>query len=237
MNSQYNEGETTSRKIFCISMQRCGTNSVGNWLQSHGLRRAGFPTSHKHQWTRLWMAGDFEAIFRSSAFQQADIFEDDPWWCPEFHRFLAHRFPDALFIFLERDPQAWFRSLCSHSTGRNPGATDIHCRIYRREDELEQLRQSGVNVRAPNLLDIVDHAEFYKKAYLRHTHSVIDCFRSMPQRLFHGSLDDPDVFPRMRDFVGIASNPAISVPHNATVPAKWQALAAYMTRKNTVLSI
>lgn len=228
----------SQRKIFCISMQRSGTTSVGDWLAAHGLRRAGFPISSSHHWTRYWMEGNYEAIFQSTAFRETDVFEDDPWWCPEFHRHLATRFPDAIFVLLTRDPAMWFQSLCNHSSGRNPGPIDIHCRIYRREEELEELRRSGADPHAWNLLDITMHADHYMEVYQRHTGSVVEAFSAMPQRLFMARLDDSATFPRICDFAGIPRNPSIPVPRsNAATPAMRAALHDYIVRRREVGTI
>lgn len=219
----------TERKIFCISMQRSGTTSVGDWLEAHGLRRAGYPMSREHRWTHLWAEGDFESIFLSSPFQAAEILEDDPWWCPDFYRVLAYRFHHAKFILLERDPEAWFRSLCAHSAGRNPGPTDGHCRIYRREADLERLAQQGHDVSKFNLLDITQHAAHYQAAYQRHTRGVLQFFSNKPRRLLHGRLDDPTIFARMCEFVGVPLNPVLPIPRaNAATPAMEQKLRTYL---------
>lgn len=218
--------------VFCVSMQRSGTTSVGDWLQAHGLSRAGWPVSNRNQWTRRWFNGDFEGIFASPDFQQTAIFEDDPWWCPEFYRFLAHRFPQARFILLERDAESWFSSLCAHSGGRSPGYTDLHCKIYRREDALEQLRAAGADVSAWNLLDITAHGRHYQTIYRRHVAEVREFFQTMPQRLFHGQLDDPAVFPAICGFLGLEPNPSLTIPHtNASSPGMVDALDHYLSAR------
>lgn len=217
-----------SAPIFCISMQRSGTTSVGDWLQAHGLPRAGWPVSNRNQWTRQWMNGDFEGIFASEDFRKTTVFEDDPWWCPEFYRYLAHRFPEARFVLLERDPASWFQSLCAHSAGRNPGYTDLHCKIYRREDDLARLRAQGADVTAWNLLDVTAHSAHYQAIYSRHGEEVRAFFAQAPERLFHGQLDDPGVFDRLRSFLGLPADPTLHIPHaNASSPGMIDALRQY----------
>ena len=202
-------------------MQRSGTTSTGNWLQAHGLRRAGFSCSQKCDWTRLWLDGNFEQIFQSKAFLEADVFEDDPWWCPEFYKFLAHRFPTAQFILLERDADSWFLSLCAHSRGQNPGWTDIHAKIYRREDDLQQLISESpqLDPTAWNLLPLFSKAEDYKRTYRRHNREAKDFFKNWPARFFSGQLEDPQVFTDVLHFLGVPLNQAITIPHaNASPP-------------------
>lgn len=210
------QDKSPAGKIFCISMQRSGTTSVGDWLESHGLVRSGSPASGRLQWTRQWFAGDYEAIFSSPEFHRTDIFEDDPWWCPGFFKIVAERYPDAKFILLERDPDEWFDSLCHHSAGRNPGWTDVHARIYRREADLQHLLQQQPDLQPDswNLLSILDHREHYKKVYQKHGEEVRAYFKPQPHRLFTGNLHDPDVFAKICAFSGLRMNPAIPVPHS-----------------------
>lgn len=218
-------------KIFCVSMQRSGTTSVGDWLESHGFVRAGCPTSVRLGWTRMWMEGNYEAIFSSPEFIRADVFEDDPWWCPDFFRVVAKRYPDARFILLERDPDAWFDSMCRHSGGRNPGWTDVHARVYDREVDLRDLLSRHPDLRpdAWSQFSIVEHRDHYKAVYQRHGQAVRDAFQDEPGQLFSGCLDAPGVFEGICDFVGVPHDPAIPVPRtNASTDAMRCALEAYL---------
>ena len=208
-------------------MQRSGTTSVGDWLEAHGLRRAGFSSSNKNHWTRHWLEGNFEAIFGSEAFLEAEVFEDDPWWCPEFYKVVSHRFPEARFVLLERPAESWFASLCAHSGGRNPGWSDVHAKIYRREEELQELLEDpSIRPEQWGLLSILGHDEWYKRSYLRHAREVKTFFATRTARLYSGPLEDPRAFVDMLEFLGIQRNPAVKVPHsNATTQAMRERLA------------
>ena len=202
-------------------MQRSGTTSMGDWLQAHGFRRAGFPCSKKCDWTRLWLNGNFEQIFQTIEFQESDVFEDDPWWCPEFYKFLAHRFPSAKFILIDRDADEWFCSLCAHSQGRNPGWTDIHAKIYRREDDLQRLLEESPHLDPTtwNLLSLFPSAEDYKRTYRRHNREARAFFNAWPDRFFSGRLEDPHVFDDALSFLGVPRKREVIVPHaNTTSP-------------------
>ena len=215
-------------KIFCLSMQRSGTTSIGDWLEAHGLKRVGSPTSVRLGWTRLWFEGRFEEIFNSPEFQNAEILEDDPWWCPRFHHYLAERFPKARFVMLTRDPDDWFDSLCHHSGGMNPGWTDVHAKVYEREVDLDYLLQNApvTNPTRANLLSIVEHREHYKSIYLRHINNVKLAFANSPERLFVGELKDSNSFYDLCDFVGIKRNLKIHIPRsNARTEAMQRNLA------------
>lgn len=86
-------------KIFCISMQRSGTSSVGDFLEQWNLRRVGHPLSRSNNWSRHWLNGDFNAIFSSSTFLCNDVFEDDPWWLPDFFKYVFHRIPNSSLYY------------------------------------------------------------------------------------------------------------------------------------------
>ena len=214
--------------LFCLSMQRSGTTTVGDWLEAHGLERAGYPTSSRLGWTNSWMQGDHEEIFSSPEFQSAEIFEDDPWWCPDFYRVLAERFPTARFILLTRDVNDWFDSLCHHSGGVNPGPTNIHARIYKREHHLQALIEADPNCdpMESGLLSVIDYEDHYISAYLQHNQSVCDFFASSPDRLFCGCLDSPQSLVDLCYFAGIKHNPIIPIPRsNARTVEMAQRLA------------
>lgn len=215
-------------KVFCLSMQRSGTTSVGDWLEAHGLSRAGSPTSVRLGWTRLWLAGRFDELFACPEFRAAEILEDDPWWCPGFYRELAVRFPDAKFVLLMRDPDEWFDSLCHHSGGRNPGWSDVHARIYGREEELARLlrERPGTDPAAWGLLSITGHADHYKGVYQRHTADVRACFAAAPERLFVGRLDDPRSFLDLCDFAGVPLNPRLAIPRSNARTAEMRSRLA-----------
>lgn len=203
-------------RVFCLSLQRSGTTSVGDWLEAHGFRRAGWRVSSRLGWTRSWLAGDHESIFACDEFLDSRAFEDDPWWCPGFYRVLAGRFPAAKFILLTRDPADWFESLCHHSGGMNPGWTDVHARVYGREAELRTLIATtpGLDPSAWNLLSLTDHAAHYQAVYEQHTRDVRSFFAGMPQRLYLGRLDAPETFDEICRFVGVRRDPAVPVPRS-----------------------
>lgn len=214
-------------KVFCLSMQRSGTTSVGDWLEFHGLRRAGSPTSVRLKWTKLWNEGDYDSIFASTEFQNAEILEDDPWWCPGFYNTLKEVFPEALFVLLTRDSNDWFTSLCHHSAGMNPGSTVLHARIYDREEDLRKLKESNPHLDPTKgrLLSIKEHRQHYIRCYETHTQNVLAAFEDTPERLFHARLEDPSCFEDLCDFIGVQRNPDIAIPRsNYTTDKMRQAL-------------
>lgn len=132
-------------KIFCISYQKNGTTSVGEFFKKNGFRVAGWKVSNINEWSMNWLKGEIDKIFKSKDFKAHQVFEDDPWFLPEFYKVLYHKFPDAKFILVERNSDSWFKSLMNHQDGKTLGNTEIHSKIYKREKEF---------------LDLVDKEEY-----------------------------------------------------------------------------
>lgn len=130
-------------RVFCISIQRTGTTSVGKFFRDFGFSWAGWPQSARNNWPFLHYEGNYEKIFGSDDFRKANAFEDSPWWYPGFYRVLYHRFPNSKFVLFTRDPDSWFRSMIKHSGGNVLGQPIVHCKNYRRETEYFQLLSQG----------------------------------------------------------------------------------------------
>jgi hypothetical protein len=65
-------------KFFCISMQRNGTTSVGDFFKDNEYSVAGWIDSDRNKWTNDWYDGDYEKIINSKDFRNNQEFEDDP---------------------------------------------------------------------------------------------------------------------------------------------------------------
>ncbi len=209
--------------VFCIGMQRSGTTSFGNFCaDTLGLKRRGFDISIANEWTRAWMEGRHERIFASPDFRTTQVFEDDPWWCPDYYKVLAPRFPGAKFVLITRDSAKWFRSLKAHSGGKSLGHTDLHVAIYGRADEFEALkadaRKSGIPFKKINWqgLSLEGWDDHYKAAYEAHTAAATAWFAEhAPDRFLHIDLDDPDKFRKVAVFLGYEDKEYADVRVNA----------------------
>lgn len=173
-------------KIFCISMQRNGTSSVGDFLHQYGLQRIGSPVSNKNRWPLYWLDGDFDSIFTSDEFLNTDVFEDDPWWFPEFYRYVYHHVPGSRFILLDRDSDAWFKSMITHSNGYTPGITELHTKVYRRENDYYWLKDhiSKFGLQRNQEMVLYDKAGHYKSVYETYNRGVKDFFKRFLLRRF-----------------------------------------------------
>ena len=205
-------------KIFCISFQRTGTTSVGQFFINHGFPVATWEVSRKNLWTRSWFDSDYEKIFDSPDFKNNVVFEDGPWACMDFYKLLYHRFPGSKFILFTRDPDKWFDSMISHSDGRTIGNTYRHSRIYNRETEFDEKigeNYSYAEDTLDNLLEINEsHREHYKKIYLTRNNDVLNFFgRHDKSRFVHCELEDKNKWKKLGGFFHLEVDETIRYPH------------------------
>lgn len=130
-------------KVFCISMQRSRTTSVGKFFRDFGFGCVGWPADQKNGWSDAWYEKDYDRIFESSDFRSANAFEDSPWWLPGFYRVLFQRFPNSKFVLFTRNADEWFQSMKTHSGGSILSRSKVHVKIYQREVECFELMLSG----------------------------------------------------------------------------------------------
>lgn len=198
-----------SNRIFCISMQRNGTTSVGDFFEHFGYPTARWSDSWENQWSKYWYDGDFESIFNSKEFKSFQVFEDDPWWLPEFYKILYHRFPGSKFILFTRDSESWFKSMLSHSNGQTLGNTKRHCKVYRREIEFYQKLETDNDFKPTedeidNLLPLLGHEKHYRDLYEIRNKEIIDFFEKKdPSRLFHCDLADSNKWQKLGEYFKI----------------------------------
>jgi hypothetical protein len=198
-------------RVFCLSMQRTGTTSVGRFFRDFGYQWAGWPADLKNAWSISWYEGDFEAIFSSQDFRTANAFEDSPWFLPDFYKVLFNRFPNSRFVLFTRDADAWFESMVKHSNGDIVGLERNHSKIYRRELEFYELLRRGIvgdpgleGLSLPKTMKLTGHEEHYKQLYRLHAIEVQDYFRRhAPDALFVGELEDPAKWVKLGAFLGV----------------------------------
>ncbi len=154
-----------SPKIFCISSQRTGTTSVGQFFNNHNYRVATYGISKKKKWTLKWFKGEYGNIFSSWTFKLHQVFEDDPWWCTDFYKVLFHRFPSSKFVLVTRNADDWFNSMVKHSSGKTLGITHIHANIYQRMEEFYKLNLEKSNSYTSKVDNLMELDESHRKHY------------------------------------------------------------------------
>lgn len=204
LSSLLNKGE----KIFVLSFQRTGTTSVGQFFKRFNYKVATNDISRKNLWGYKWYIGDFNAIFDSPDFKRNTVFEDGPWFFPEFYKYLFHNFPNAKFILFKRNPEKWFNSMLSHSNEMNPGNSFVHAKVYRREEELNQLvrtKYPNINIHdARNLLSLKEMKDHYTKIYCRSNDEIITFFKRFSSKsLFLCDLEDDNKWIKLGNFFDI----------------------------------
>ncbi|MEO3416616.1 sulfotransferase [Roseovarius sp. CAU 1744] len=213
------------QKVFCISFQRTGTTSVGQFLKNAGYAVADWSVSNRNQWGRKWVEGQFDEIFDSADFRAHQGFEDGPWFCPEFYRVLFHRFPRSRFILFERDADAWFASMLSHSEGRSLGVTAVHAKIYRREEDyLDLLAQAKTPEEVDqNGLALEGQQDHYTRLYRTRNRETRQFFQDRaPERLYYSRLEDADKWIGLTAFLGLDPATAREVHENKSPAADRQ---------------
>jgi hypothetical protein len=175
---------------------------VGQFFRDFGYRTVGWSEDSQYQFSQAWYEGNHEYIFSHKVFLSGQLFEDSPWFFPDFYKVLFHRFPGSKFILITRDPDAWFCSMLNHNIIPNLVNTKRHCKVYRREHELyETIDNKLLKGKELSLLDDPNH---YKQVYRLHAREVIDFFETFAtDALFHCQLEDPDKWEKLGDFCGL----------------------------------
>lgn len=202
-------------KVFCLSFQRSGTKSLGKFFKDNGFVVASHSTSAKNKWSDLCMRKDYSNIINSYAFKRSQVFEDSPWWFPNFYSYLFWKFPNSKFIFLKRDSNKWFDSMMSHSNNKSLGKTHQHSINYRRLDEFYNQKEDfgffeNSNLNGLNLLE--SHRQHYIKVYEDYENDMLSFFEHFDRnRLFYGQLEDNSVWEKLGKFMKIKVNKGVKI--------------------------
>ncbi|MBP6978709.1 MAG: hypothetical protein KBB71_10390 [Lentimicrobiaceae bacterium] len=211
--------DTKNQKIFCISLQRSGTTSVGQFLKDHEFKVAGYG-EHSEEWSNLWEKGDYEGIFKSKMFRENQAFEDNPWWSTDFYRFLNFKFPNARFILLYRDSDKWFDSMISHGLIKYHSHSYGHSKIYFRLNEYYNRSRYNYPVMDDEqiIAEFESKREHYKSVYELYNREVVEYFaKNAPNKLFHTNLEDKDKWEKMANFLDIKIKKGYDIHANITI--------------------
>lgn len=196
------------QRIFLISFQRTGTTSFGDFFEQFGYPRAGYAISTRNQWSKLHYENRYEDIFSSHDFNLYQVFEDNPWWAPNFYKVLYEYFPESKFVLQERDSKAWFASMIKHSGGRTLGNTRRHARIYEREDEFNERLKNDPEFKptdneVDNLMSLIGMDDHYIRIYENHIRDAKQFFsNNKPDALLVVQLEDPYKWQKIGKFIG-----------------------------------
>lgn len=211
------------KRIFCLSFQKTGTTSTGHFFKHLGFPTAQWHISDQNNWTEQWFNGNYEAIFSSNAFKTNQVFEDNPWWFPEFYKVLFQRFPDSKFILFTRNSDDWFRSMSLSYHGNTRKIQKIHAKLYRREEEFYRKADSFTGsthkeMDWQKIMGMEGMDNHYKSIYERRNREVIEFFnKHSPESLWVCSLDDPQKWEKLGVFVGIDIPAGFEVHANKTI--------------------
>jgi len=209
-------------KIFCISFQRTGTTSVGDFFEQNGFARAGWNETKKNQWGLKYFFGNYEGIFNSKDFKRNKVFEDGPWslHCGHFYKVLFHRFPNARFVLFTRDPDNWYRSMMSHSHKKTLGNTFRHCHYYEREKEFYDTFGTKTDVFLDKIkpLPLTDeYRDHYVNIYETRNAHAVNFFKkhhSNSNRFIHCELEDEKKWEKLAGFFNLSSNNQTDIHSN-----------------------
>ncbi|MHA7865790.1 sulfotransferase [Flagellimonas marinaquae] len=213
-----------SHRVFVISYQRTGTTSVADFFRYHGYPVASVHHAWKNNWHRHWYDGNFEAIFKSLDFKCCQVFQDEPFYYPEFYKYLFHRFPKARFVLFDRNADAWFNSMHRFKNGKNLGNTRIESKVYRREQEFYEMLDNNnsnfmpCNTSLDRLMELSGHERHYKQIYETRNREVMEFFSEHgPDRLFSCSLEDSEKWQKMGTFFNIKVPKDFEMHSNRTI--------------------
>jgi hypothetical protein len=187
--------------LFIVSYHKTGTRSVHEYLERIGLRGLHWPVfvncGIDYQTILEPWVGDPDRCVAALAPVLAayDFFGDVPF--PGLYAELAERLPRSRFVVVERDPDAWWRSVSRHW---NLPAGD---RVLGALEAIQYRWPLGT------VVGTADREKLLRR-YGEHL-AAVDRDLGDTGRLLRVKLDDPDIGRALSDFVGVAEQPAF--PH------------------------
>lgn len=202
-------------KIFYIGMQRCGTTSFGDFFEQNGYSRWGWQETQESGLSELVFKRKYLDILDLQITKNHSVFEDGPFFQPDFAKFIANYIPESKFVYFSRPAEDWYASLLTHSMGFNPGELERHCLVYDRLDELAFLRERcGDTLQKLPIIGMKSH---YTKCYELHKSKVLYMFSDLPkERFFSGELYDKDKYFKLKEQFGLNLHSMEDVKSNVT---------------------
>lgn len=160
-------------KTFIISLHKTGTTSLSKFFEKMEYLVTGPDT-------QLFMPArnnDFEEI--DKFLELYDVFQDDPWYM--IYPYLHKKYPNAKFIFLERNENEWIKSVQN---------------FYERDKYNNSIRR-----RFYGSADTILNKDLYLKKYRLHNQQVKEYFKSQDNYISISISNNEDVI-RLQKFLG-----------------------------------
>ncbi|MBN2478040.1 hypothetical protein JXB01_01995, partial [Candidatus Micrarchaeota archaeon] len=160
-------------KVFVISLHKTGTTSM-----AHFLERLGYLVTVAEP--HLFHEAVEEQFEKIDAFlEKYDAFQDDPWYF--VYPYVCKKYPDAKFIFLEREETQWLRSV-QYFYGKDKYNEKVRNIFYGSADSIK-------------------NPWLYLNKYREHKKEVFDFFRNN-DNFISVSISKPNDAQRLQTFLG-----------------------------------
>src|SRR5690554_614367 len=160
-------------KVFIISLHKTGTTSLSRFFEKMGYMVTG-PDTHLF---KPMLQGNYEEI--DVFLNQYEVFQDDPWYM--IYPYLFQKFPNATFIYLEREENSWIQSVQ---------------RFYGKDRYNNTIRRYFYGS-----ADTISNKDAYLKKYRDHNKEVKDFFNAKGNFITISITNDKDAI-RLQKFLG-----------------------------------
>jgi hypothetical protein len=209
-------------KIFGIGANKTGTTSLEAILRLYGFNLPN-EMEQKMRLSKQTCLGNYEPF--TNFVSQYDAFQDQPFSRDSVYIVADCLFPNSKFILTERDPEAWWESMCRY-TGKNAGVGDIRLLTSEQrkahfqssypawaQESLERRVLSFEEGRPVLRWDLIADRDFGIERYMRRNEEIRGYFHSRPDSLLRIDLTQEKSTARICTFLGIPDEFAIRTPH------------------------
>ncbi|WP_051169854.1 sulfotransferase [Mesoflavibacter zeaxanthinifaciens] len=187
-------------KIFCIGLNKTGTTTIEKVLKDYGYSLGDQPKAELL--AKKWYNRDFNEIINYC--HTADAFQDIPFSLPFTYAFLDQYFTKAKFILTLRDnPEQWYESITKFhaklwAKGKDiPTSQDLKEANYRYKGYAFEINQFMFNTPKEDPYNKKVLLNYYNN----HMYSVIEYFRSRPDKLLVINVSNDKDYLRLADFL------------------------------------
>jgi len=137
------------QKVFYLGFHKTGTTSFGALMKRLGLKSQSYYKPYSRSFVKALRERDFRELFAIA--DSFDAFDDDPWYL--FYEDFEQRYPEAKFVFYERDADKWHQSaLLFFGRSTTPMAELIFGEgkgspLFNKEHQISVYKQHSADVR------------------------------------------------------------------------------------------